>query len=76
MNGFVSIFFNSQSNSKPTTTLGKISKVDKVRFAYLVTGEVDAIAWVEAPDSDAFRNTLLAINSINGVSHTRTNVAL
>ena len=76
MNGFVSIFFNSQSNSKPTTILGKISNVENVRFAYLVTGQVDAIAWVQAPDSGVFRDTLLAINAIPGVNRTSTNVAL
>ena len=76
MSGFVSIFFDKQSNSKPTTTLGKISKVQHVKFVHLVTGQVDAIAWVEAPDSGAFRDVLLEINSINGVDHTSTNVAL
>ena len=75
MNGFVSIFFDKQSNSKPTATLTKISKVQYVKFAYLVTGQVDAIAWVEAPDSNAFRDTLLSINAISGVDHTSTNVA-
>ncbi len=76
MNGFVNIFFNGQSNNKPTTTLGKIVKVQHVKFAYLVTGQVDAIAWVEATDSGAFLDTLLAINAISGVDHTSTNVAL
>ena len=75
MNGFVNIFFNKQSTTKPTTTLGKIVKVDKVKFAHLVTGQVDAIAWVESPDADAFLGVLLEINSINGVDHTSTNVA-
>jgi len=76
MNGFVSIFFDSQSTSKPTTTINKIAKVDHVRFAYLVTGQVDAIAWVEAPDSGTFRDVLLNINSISGVGRTSTSVAL
>ena len=76
MNGFVSIFFNSQSTSKPTTILGKIENTKNVGFAYLVTGQVDAIAWVQAPDSNAFLDTLLRINSISGVDRTSTNVAL
>lgn len=76
MNGFVNIFFNGQSSSKPNTIIGKISNVENVRFAYLVTGQVDAIAWVQAPDSDAFRSTLLAINTVPGVNRTNTNVAL
>ena len=75
MNGFVSIFFDKQSNSKPTTTINKIAKVQNVRFAYLVTGDVDAIAWVEAQDSNTFRDVLLNINSVTGVDHTSTNVA-
>lgn len=76
MNGFVNIYFDRQSNSKPTTILNKIGKVDHVKFAYLVTGEVDAIAWVEAPDSPTFRETLLDINSVSGVGYTSTFVAL
>ena len=63
-------------DNKPTTTLGKIVKVQHVKFAYLVTGQVDTIAWVEATDSGAFLDTLLAINAISGVDHTSTNVAL
>ena len=76
MNGFVSIFFAQQSNSKPTTIIAKIAKVKQVKFAYLVTGAVDAIAWVEAQDSSAFRDVLLDINSVGGVDHTSTFVAL
>ncbi len=76
MNGFVSIFFDPQTNSKPTTIITKITKVAQVKFAYLVTGPVDAIAWVEAQDSGAFRDVLLDINSISGVNHTSTFVAL
>jgi len=76
MNGFVSIFFNSQSTSKPTAILKKIANTNNVGFAYLVTGQVDAIAWVQALDSNAFLDTLLRINSISGVDRTSTNVAL
>ncbi|HZM24425.1 MAG TPA: Lrp/AsnC ligand binding domain-containing protein [Anaerolineales bacterium] len=76
MNGFVSIFFNSQSTSKPTAILKKIANTNNVGFAYLVTGQVDAIAWVQASDSNAFLDTLLRINSISGVDRTSTNVAL
>ena len=75
MNGFVNIFFDSQSTSRPTTIIGKIAKVPNVTFAFLVTGEVDAIAWVEAADSGGFGTALLAINAINGVDYTNTNVA-
>lgn len=76
MNGFVSIYFDRQSNSKPTTIINKVGKVDNVKFAYLVTGEVDAIAWVETPDSLSFREALLDINSVSGVGYTSTFVAL
>ena len=76
MSGFVSIFFNTQSNSKPTTIITKISKVDNVSFAHLVTGQVDAIAFVQAQDSGSFRDALLEINSISGVEHTSTSVVL
>lgn len=76
MSGFVSIFFNTQSTSKPTTIITKISKVDNVSFAHLVTGQVDAIAFVQAQDSGLFRDALLEINSINGVDHTSTFVVL
>lgn len=76
MNGFVSVFFNRESTSSPTTIVGRVAKVKNVKFVYLVTGQVDAIAWVEAPDSSAFRDALLSINSVSGVSHTSTNVAL
>ena len=76
MNGFVSIFFAQQSTSKPTTIVAKIAKVAHVKFAYLVTGAVDAIAWVEAQDSSAFLDVLLNINSVSGVDHTSTFVAL
>ena len=76
MNGFVSIFFNSQSTSKPTAILKKIANTNNVGFAYLVTGQVDAIAWVQASDSNVFLDTLLRINSISGVDRTSTNVAL
>ena len=63
MNGFVSIFFNSQSTSKPTAILKKIANTNNVGFAYLVTGQVDAIAWVQAPDSNAFLDTCLLYTS-------------
>ena len=76
MNGFVSIIFNGQSNSKPNTIINKVGKVENVIFAYLVTGPVDAIAWVQAPSSEAFRAALLDINAIPGVDRTSTNVAL
>ena len=76
MSGFVSIFFNTQSNSKPTTIITKISKVDSVSFAHLVTGQVDAIAFVQAQDSGSFRDALLEINAISGVDHTSTFVVL
>jgi len=76
MRGFVNIILDRQSNSKPTTIISRIQKVDHVEFAHLVTGDVDAIAFVNAPDSDAFRDTILAINRINGVFSTVTNVAL
>ena len=76
MNGFVSIYFDRQSTSRATTTIGKINKVTNVQFAHLVTGDVDAIAWVQAPDSHTFREALLEINSVNGVDHTSTSVAL
>ena len=76
MNGFVSIYFDRQSTSRPTTTIGKINKITNVQFAHLVTGEVDAIAWVQALDSQGFREALLEINSVNGVDRTSTSVAL
>lgn len=75
MNGFVSIYFDRQSTSRPTTIIGRINKVTNVQFAHLVTGDVDAIAWVQAPDSQSFRDVLLEINSVNGVDHTSTSVA-
>ena len=74
MNGFVSIIFNG--NSRPNTIINKVGKVENVIFAYLVTGPVDAIAWVQAPSSEAFRAALLDINAIPGVDRTSTNVAL
>lgn len=76
MNGFVSIFFDPQTTNKPTTIITKITKVAQVKFAYLVTGPVDAIAWVEAQDSGDFRDVLMDINAISGVGHTSTFVAL
>lgn len=76
MNGFVSVFFDRDSSSSPTTIVGRVAKVKNVKFAYLVTGPVDAIAWVETPDSSTFRDVLLNINSVTGVDHTMTNVAL
>lgn len=76
MNGFVNIYFDRQSTSRPTTIVGKINKVTHVQFAHLVTGDVDAIAWVQAPDSQTFRDALLDINAVSGVGHTSTSVAL
>ena len=76
MRGFVSIFFNTQSTTKPTTIVTRISKVENVSFAHLVTGQVDAIAFVDAQDSGSFRDALLEINSISGVDHTSTFVVL
>ena len=76
MSGFVSIFFNTQSTSRPTTIIARISRVDNVNFAHLVTGLVDAIAFVQAQDSGSFRDALLEINAISGVDHTSTFVVL
>lgn len=76
MRGFVNITLDHTSNIKPTTMIGRINNVANVAFAHLVTGIVDAIAFVDAPDSDAFRVAILAINRINGVQSTVTNVAL
>ena len=76
MQGFVSIFFDHQSKSKPTTVINKINDVDHVEFSHLVTGDVDAIAFVNAPDQASFRETLLAIRSVSGVDSTSTNVVL
>ena len=76
MNAFVSIYFERQSNSTPTTILNRISRVTNVKFVNLVTGDMSAIAWVETPDPEAFRNVVLDINSVNGVDYTYTFYAL
>ena len=76
MSGFVNITFDRQSNSRPTTIIGKVQKVTHVDFAHLVTGAVDAIAFVNAPDLTAFGNAILAINRVPGVLSTNTNVAI
>ena len=76
MRGFINITLDRTSSSKPTTIIKRIQNVDHVKFAHLVTGKIDAIAFVDAPDSDAFRDSILAISSINGVLSTVTNVAL
>lgn len=76
MRGFVSIWFDPDSKSKPTTILNRISQVEHVQFTYLVTGGVDAIAFIDTPDSNAFRDTIMAIYGVGGVSSTNTNVAL
>lgn len=75
MRGFISIYFNSASSVKPTTIIEDISKIKNVKFPHLVTGDVDAMAFLDAPDADTFRDGLLAINAVNGVDHTRTNAA-
>lgn len=76
MRGFVNIYFDSSTKSKPTTIIGRISGVEHVQFAHLVTGDVAAMAFVDTPDSEAFLKTILAINAISGVDHTSTNVVL
>ena len=76
MSGFVTIWFDPSSKSKPTTILNKISQVEHVRFVYLVTGGVDAMAFIDTPDSTSFRDTIMAIYAVGGVARTSTNVAL
>ncbi len=76
MKGFVNITLDHTSSSKPTTIIDKLNKVANVKFAHLVTGNVDAIAFVDAPNPDDFREALFAISKVSGVASTNTNVAL
>ena len=76
MKGFVNITLDRTSTSKPSTIVDKISKVSNVKFAHLVAGLVDAIAFVDASTQDDFRDTIFAIGKVNGVASTNTNVAL
>ena len=76
MKGFVNIMLDHTSTSKPSSIIDKISKVDNVKFAHLVTGFVDAIAFVDAPTQDDFRDAIFAVGKVSGVASTNTNVAL
>ncbi len=76
MKGFVNITLDHPSSSKPSVIIDKINKVANVKFAHLVTGDVDAIAFVDAPSPDDFRDALFAISKVSGVASTKTNVAL
>ncbi len=76
MKGFVNITLDHTSPSKPTVIIDKINKVDNVKFAHLVTGDVDAIAFVDAQTPEGFRDALFAISKVSGVASTKTNVAL
>lgn len=76
MKGFVNITLDHTSTSKPSTIVNRISNVDNVKFVHLVTGFVDAIAFVDAPTQDDFRDAIFAISKVSGVASTNTNVAL
>ncbi len=78
MKGFVNITIDRNSPNDPTGILTNIEAITPgVQFAYLVTGQgVDIIAFVDAPDPDSFRATVLAISQVTGVANTFTNVVL
>ena len=76
MKGFVNITLDRTSTSKPNSIVDKVSKVGNVKFAHLVTGLVDAIAFVDAPTQNDFRDAIFAIGKVSGVASTNTNVAL
>ena len=76
MRGFINITLDRTSNILPTTIISRIQDVKHVKLVHLVTGSVDAIAFVDAPDLNAFRDAIVAISRIKGVLSTVTNVAL
>jgi DNA-binding Lrp family transcriptional regulator len=76
MKGFVSIILDRTSSLKPNTIIDKINRLPNVQLAHLVTGNVDAMAFIDAPSLDAFRDALFAISKVKGVASTITNVAL
>ena len=76
MKGFVNITLDRTSSSKPSTIIDKINKLPNVKLAHLVTGTVDAIALIDAPTADDFRDALFAVGRVAGVASTNTNVVL
>ncbi len=76
MKGFVNITLDHTSSSRPSIIIDKLNKVPNIKFAHLVTGIVDAIAFVDAPNPGDFRDALFAISKVSGVASTNTNVVL
>ena len=74
MTGFVNMTLAATS-AKPATTIKKIRAIASVQDAYLVTGDVDAIAIVVAEDETSFWDAVFQIRNTAGVASTLTNVA-
>ena len=56
----------------PLEILGQLRAIPMVQQAHILLGPTDAIVYIECPDHETLRETILSIRAMQGVEHSDT----
>ena len=68
--------FITTSKAREQEVADKIGELQMVKFAHIVTGNIDVVAFIEAPDLSALWDTVNHVQALPTVTRTTTSLVV